>query len=385
MFFTLACCDLLSVKYGASTIRLFYVVCALLLPFYALRLKFPPSILSRGAFLFATLIPGALASIDVGRSMAYLLWILISIVVSYALVPQMLSDGFGSFRKIDRDALYGLLRNVYRFQIVVALALYLAGFDERPRFLYYEPSYFSISMSVYVNLVIHRWITERRGWPDFLLLLLYVVTAFSGAFLIVLCVSMLLNLSVRRGMAVAGFVLLTAAAFAVYVIYVEDLNTLLIRGIFNGSVDFYDILLRGGNRLSRFLVARDIFLQHPVLGVGIGAFESATADGSVDVYNDDTPWFSADGLPAVNIYMEILATTGLLGALGFLVFFWKPVRWIIGAGFASPIARSVACMLLVLNFESTYLRLYLWMALAICWFEYSVTVKKRSDGQLALN
>ena len=340
------------------------------------------SLLVRAAFLFAMLIPGAVASVDPPRSLAYLFWILASIVVSYALVPQMLRDAFWDKGKFDRESLYELLRNIYRFEIVVALALYFAGIDERPRFLYYEPSYFSISMSVYLNLVIYRWVTERRGWPDVVLLLLYMVTSFSGAFLFVLSVSMLLNLSLRRWLAVAGVVFIALAALTVYVVAVEDLNTILIRGIFDGSVDVFDILLRGGNRLSRLLVARDVFFQHPVLGVGTGAFESATAAGNYDVYNDDTPWLYADGLPAVNIYLEILATTGLIGALGFVVFFWKPIRWIAGRGFASPLCKGVACMLLVLTFESTYLRPYLWMALSLCWFEQSISTMRRMHGGL---
>lgn len=82
-----------------------------------------------------------------------------------------------------------------------------------------------------------------------------------------------------------------------------------------------------------------MFRDRPLAGVGAGAFRAAYADYSYrsnDLFGPDTEY----GVPhAHQLYVSVLAETGLPGILGLLLVWWLIVRWYFRA---SPAARARA-------------------------------------------
>lgn len=370
VLFMLACADVVSVPIAGGNFRLFYLAALLGLAFTLRTLRMNGELVLRFAVLVACLVPSIVFGIDPSRSLLYLAWVVLTFVCTFGLFGQLTPAPPSAARGLDREALYDALVQIYRVQIVVALALYAVGVHERPQFLYYEPSYFSISLALYCAFVAHRLRKGRGVMFDVFLIAAYLLTSASGAFVLVLSLTALLNVSLRRLTYVISGAVLAIAASATYFYSVDDVNTALVRSVLSGDVDAYEILLRGGNRLARMLAARDLFIDNPGRGIGLGNFELATKIFDVDNFAENQDWLSNEGKPAINIYLEILATTGLIGFLGFCIFFLPLFRWMFGAGYASPLSRGVICMLLLLTWESNFLRPYLWVGMTLCWIEY---------------
>ena len=149
-----------------------------------------------------------------------------------------------------------------------------------------------------------------------------------------------------------------------YVDFVDDLNTLAIRKIINGDFDFSLLLDRGGNRLSRFLSAKDVFLLNPWFGIGLSSYEDYSLIHGIPNYSQGVSYLNAVGLPVINIYLESLTTTGIVGFSGFCVFWGCFVRKAL-YNLWSPFSSALLVMLLVLNFESNSLRPYLWLVIGL--------------------
>lgn len=387
VLFLLACADVVSLPIAGGNFRLFYIVG--LGAFFVLMNK----VRLRGAFilktvlLFALLLPGYLLSIDRTRSALYLVWIALTLVCTFGVFPQMLRFDPVKGPLVGKVHLYTVLLQAFRFQIIAGVLFWLLGIHERTRFLYYEPSYFSIALSVYVAIVAFNIRAKRRYGFDLVLMAVYMLSSASGAFALVLLISLLLNLPKLR----LKYLLLAAVGVvmvgALYVALVDDANTQLVRALLDLDADDLDlaqVLLRGGNRMSRLTAAWDVFVDHPVFGVGLGGFEQVSRLIDVDEPGIED-YLSSYGLPAIDIYLEILATAGVVGLIGFAVLLAPIFRWIFGRGFYSPLSRGAICMLLILTWESNYLRPYLWVLLALCGAEmrHAPRVVKRAKVRRA--
>ena len=375
VLFVFACADLAALNVGGGNLRAFYAVALIALVFHRWQKSFDVNLLLRMIIACLSMVPSVIISPDTNRSIAYVCWLAVTFLMTFCLFPTVVRRL--SLGPETRDnPLYRCILMAYRGQIIVAMLLIGTGLQDRPHLLYYETSYFSISMSIYVPIVIHRWMNERKGLLDLLLISIYLIASVSGAFIVVLALSALLSVNRKS----AKYMLIGAgiaiSMFAVYVVAVDDLNTLLVRAILSGEADAYEILLRGGNRLSRLLITNDVFLLHPVYGVGVGTFEQFTLRNDMDIYTENMPWLESSGLPPVNMVLELLATAGICGTLGMLFFLFPVAKWIVGRGFSSPLSKSVVCMFVMLMFESNYLRPYFWVALALCWGERQVAQRK---------
>ncbi|MCW8354476.1 hypothetical protein N5P32_00530 [Marinomonas pontica] len=134
----------------------------------------------------------------------------------------------------------------YRLQLFFGFAFFFLGSDERVKAFYYEPSYFSISMAIYVSVLFYMYDSLKKiMWFDYFLVVLYLFFSFSASFLLVvflLFIFYFLRFNLRN------FILffLVGIIFVLYVVFFDDINTVIIRSFFNGDIGFYDILLRGG-------------------------------------------------------------------------------------------------------------------------------------------
>lgn len=372
ILFTAGCADVLSLRIGSATVRLFYALAALLLVVSLQRIELRRSVAIAFLIFLSLLLPSLYNSIVPARSLTYLVWAAVTFLSSLA-CASLLQNRF-SLGKAATEDCYELLAWCYRFQIVMALCLYAFGIHERPRFLYYEPSYFSISLLTYLAIVMHRLRADARSVADVTLLMCYLVASFSAAFAVGAAVLVCLSAIERRSFSFLLFLVSTFLVGCLYVVLVDDANTTIVRALVNGDAAVYDLALRGGNRMGRILLAHDVFLQAPYIGVGAGAYEAYISASSHEDYSGGIDYLSADGLPAINIYLELLATTGIVGFIGFSILLGSLLPWVVGRGFSSPLSKACIAILLVLNFESNYLRPYVWILFALCWAQANASV-----------
>jgi hypothetical protein len=365
LLFTLACSDVLSLPIAGGNFRLFYIAGMLAFALRLPQLRFDPPFSARVLLLFVMLTPSFVVSGDQKRSMLYLVWVLLTLVCTFGAFPRLVRFDPNKGPMLGPQRLYDALLYAFRFQIVVGIFLFAIGMHDRTRFFYYESSYFSISLAVYCAIVAHRMRERRPVSIDVALVIAFLITSASGAFVLVLLLTAMLNLPRLRVKQVMAALLAICVSVVAYVALVDDTNTTLVRSVLSSDADFHEVLLRGGNRLARLVAAWDVFNDHPAFGIGLGTFE--TASQSLDIDDPDTmDYLKGEGKPAINIYLELLATAGVAGLVGFAVVLWPLMRWIFGRGFRSPLSRGVICMLLVLTWESNFLRPYLWVMLALC-------------------
>jgi O-antigen ligase len=208
---------------------------------------------------------------------------------------------------------------------------------------------------------------------DVCLLVVAVFITKSTMLMVGLCVVLVVSpflsgITLRRVATVIAILVCSLAGSLVYANHSNDLLASTIRGAYQ-SPDVMEYLMgRGANRVPRMRAARDVFLEHEWMGVGIGAYESAIRRRNMSAYSAGQWWISVADQPAVNIYLELLATTGLLGAAPMFGFFARTLM-LSRLRSLDYIQRSYllacVCLLIMLNFDSNYLRPYLWMILGV--------------------
>ena len=379
IFFSLACADLISVKIGGASVRLFYASIFIIPFLHQKGTVYPKKLLLFLGFFLFTLLPSVVFSATPLRSFLYFSWVVVTFLSTYSLVNfcyrQLILSSDSTTTIRARYCWFILI--TYRFQIIAALAFYATGLQERPMFLYYEPSYFAISLSIYVSVVLYNFYNGKNYGLDALLILLFLVTSFSATFAMVLSILLLFYILEHHSYKSIFLLLVSSLAFLLYIINIEDTTTAAIKSFIYHDASLLDVLLRGGNRLPRLILAYDTFTQNFLAGIGLGGFENYSHYGSVPDFLADNPWMEVQDMPAINIFLEIGATAGIAGLIGFLVLLWPVVSWGITKGFSSPAFKALLCMLLILTFESNYLRPYLWICIFFCWFEMSVSTIKR--------
>lgn len=384
VFFTLACADTVSLKFGDSSVRLFYAAAFLLPIFFKSARRVEKRLLIYLAAFILFISPSVVFSMAPFRSILYTIWIMVTIASCYFLSRILSEKSKGTLQSEwgDQDLLDKFIIRAYRFQLVVAFALFAAKIHERPTFLYYEPSYFSISLSIYVALTLQNFLRKKEYILDFFLILIYAATSFSASFLIVCALIFILHFDRRRILLSIAAVAILISLGSIYVIYIDNVNTEIIKGVINGNIGIFELMLRGGNRLPRIFIAYDTFLSNPINGIGLGTFEQYSQHLILPSIFEDNEYMVVNGLPAVNIYLEIAATAGLLGVIGFIIFLSPVLRWGIKDKFRSPYFCALICMLLILAFESNYLRPYFWVCFFICWMQSRGKLKNEEKTAL---
>lgn len=352
-------CDLIGVSFFGANIRLLYVFSFMV---FIYNFRFIDVSKKSSFFLLIWFLLSSFSlfnSFNVAKGVFSLLWMLLNYLFLISLIVSIVKRFF-----ITRNMLYGLVLYVYRVQLIIGFLLVLFGVNERVQAFYYEPSYMSISLSIYVSIVFHEFLLNEIRYFDIALILLFLIMSFSANFIIVVLLFMGLFF-VRFYSSKYLLVLIFIALLGYfYVEFVDDINTTVLRGVLNGSADISDVLNRGGNRLSRFLSARDVFISNPWFGVGLSSYEDFSLIHGITDYSHGVDYLSAVGLPPVNIYIEVLATIGIIGFSGFASFWLYYVRLAI-LNMWSPFSSAFLVMLLVLNLESNFLRPYLWLSVGL--------------------
>jgi hypothetical protein len=255
--------------------------------------------------------------------------------------------------------------------------LWIFGFQERTNLLYYEPSYFAFSLVIYVSLIIIKTLRFglRKNIFDIVLIFIALLVTKSGTLLLILPLVYFLSIfcffnSAKIWIKSAVVVLIFILAASLYVQYSNDSLSRTFRGLFfsssgiGNSVEF--MVARGGNRSPRMQAAGNVFIQKPLFGSGIGAYDFSKIEESIKELKIENSYYLAEikQTPPTNIYIELLSTGGLAALLGFLLFLasiYSRNKSINNDFIFESYHVAFWTFLIILCCDSNYLRTYLWM------------------------
>ncbi|HCD8046631.1 TPA: hypothetical protein ND634_006166, partial [Klebsiella michiganensis] len=133
--------------------------------------------------------------------------------------------------------------------------------------------------------------------------------------------------------------------------------------------NFWEALIdRAGNRWYRVEMAYQIAKDH-WWGVGIGAYAEYTLNtvSQYPFYNS-LPWYLKPiGMPAINLYIEMAATSGWIALVIWLIWHYKLLFSNKRKKFkGTVIYYSLLISMIILNIESSFMRPYYWVLIGIC-------------------
>lgn len=298
--------------------------------------------------------------------------IYLCVVVFYTLArrdPECFFNGF----------LAGLM-----LQVAISFFLYISGLQERAHFLYYEPSYFAISLiplfAFFVYNLFSKGISNKFVLVPGATIFLFFISAKSANGLIiffvvfslmVICFTFSAEKTMwnRFGINSLKVALLTVVLCIPFIFYLfnysgDDLLVDSIKKIVLSEDKMEYLWDRMGNRGNRILLAWDVFKDNYFLGVGPGNYISHISEMH-HVLFDEPKWLSPQGKPPVNMYLEVAVYTGLAGLSVFMLLVFNILLKQLGRLNVTScrhvaIYVSVVVFLIVINVESSYLRLYFW-------------------------
>ncbi len=382
--------DRASIRVGETTLRFSYLLllATFIWLYYSHRLKvdFSQTLL---LLLFTILaIPSWLVSYNPAKSIAYVIWVWTNYFLIFVIFA-FLARQYGTL--LYRSLLYS-----FRFQILAGWLIVLLGLNlnesifasrtfagwfnvGRSYLLYYEPSFFAIALSSYVAIVIDKLnrLKFKECWLDLIILLIGVYSTKSATLVLAIVIAVVVSTFTPRirsrrvllGILVA--VILSLGAYG-YAMNQKDLVANTLRAIITSNDPIRYLIIRSGGRVVRMTCAWDVFLEHPFWGVGIGAYEAYTRniDLTYCMRQLDYPVWSdvITNQPAISIYVELLATTGVLAAVAFFVFilrilFYKKLRTLSSIQYQYWL--GLVTILAIMATQANYLTLCIWMAMGI--------------------
>ena len=385
MFFSLLLIggDNMAIRVGGMTLRLVFPVLMLAFAFLFQRVGGNAAINRPLAFLFFALATAAatsvMASLDPVKSIGYTIWVFFDFFVIVTLTYNL--------AKLYPPALtLKLWFVIYRIHAVLLLLELIRNIAVthtalRPHLWFYETSFLAIFMTGYFGSALFLLLRNGKSWlGDFLLSLVAMLALTSATGLFAMLLAVLLNFIVARQRVILLLVTVTLFAAFLGTLYFFFRDTVYYRlaGGFLLDGDSFSAMIdmitgRSGNRWIRAVVAWDAFLHHPWLGVGIGgdsAYMGATPfPASVAGYL--RPWMELDqGEPFTNITLEVAGTMGMAGLIPFfgiltytVISFARAIRG--GDTEAAAFLIGFFAIFLALQFESTFLRYYLWTNLGL--------------------
>lgn len=245
-----------------------------------------------------------------------------------------------------------------------------------------DPNYFAQSMVVLLPLAIDRFFAERRAIFRLLAVLALGVCSFTviysysrGAFLA--AVIAMAFYMVRRRPNPTQLVFVVLAFLLIYQFlpanYTSRISTLFDFLPGNGSA-LSDSSFRG--RSSENQVAIDMFMDNPILGVGLGNYNQKYQEYSRSLGLD----FRNTARSAHSLYLEILAERGLFGVASFFVLLYYTFvtlracedRFLRAglteaSGLAFAMMASFAAYLVTAMFLHDAFIRYFWLLLGLAW------------------
>lgn len=318
-------------------------------------------------------------SYDAVKSVGYTIWVLFDFFVIVTLYynyaryqppAETLSLWFLVFR--IHCLMIGL--EVVRNALVGSLAT-------RPYLWFYESSYLAVFMTAYFGSALYMLLTHgRRFLFDFCLATMSMLLVASATGIFGILFSILINfIAARQRVKLIFGALLVGGLFGGILflffrgtLYYDLTLGFLLSGHGGDALDL--ILGRAGNRAVRVLVGWQAFLEHPWLGIGIGA-DNAYMDKNP--YPDTAwhyihAWTDLDvGQPFCNVFVSVLGSTGILGFIPFMGIILYAAALAVRqihqrrATEATAVLIGFFCILAALQLDGTVQRYYLWSPLGL--------------------
>nr|WP_102467149.1 hypothetical protein [Vibrio splendidus]PMI70696.1 hypothetical protein BCU37_07435 [Vibrio splendidus] len=306
------------------------------------------------------------------RSIIYWVWPVFNFIALF--VP------FYILSRLDfNQTLQGVLLSC-RLTSVIGIVLWILGYHERLQSLLYESSYFSIALSIYFIYFIYNFSLSLKKLNifDSIIVALCLIGSKSamllGVFILGFTFRALMSLKSSKKFIKTISAIIFTLSLAFY--YISNNNDLLSNSLhlIYRSIDEPELLLeRSGNRYPRFVLATEVISKNP-FGVGVGAYIDHIDNVQYASSSAKAEWLDPSSKPAINIYIEIAATSGWISALIFMG--WQAVT-IFRARRCKEnefvVLISFIVMILLLQLESNYLRPYFWCV----WGMLSALIQRR--------
>ena len=247
-----------------------------------------------------------------------------------------------------------------------------------------DPNFFAQVMVVLLPLAGERFVNEKKlfyrliaAWAFIVSTLIVIFTYSRGAFLAAFVA--IIFMSYRRRPVPSQIVIVLFAALIVYQFlpsnYVNRINTLFyfLPGGNNSSAN-NDISFRG--RSSENIVGINMFLDNPIIGVGMGNYNSKYQQYSSQLGLD----FRIEARSAHSLYLEILSERGLLGMISFIIMIYYTFVSLRGAerffsknkmDELSDLTYAIMVALITYLVTATFLHdaliRYFWLLMGIAW------------------
>lgn len=397
--------DILAIRSGGLTLRVAFPVLMAAMAFLYLkhqdRIYFDKGL----TFCFMALAIAGAASIpgsyDATKSIGYTVWVLFDFFVIVTLAYNLA-------RRLEPVTLLSIWFLIYRIHVGLLfceIAFNLAhGSIGRPRVWFYESSFLAIFMMGYFGAALYMFLRHGRRWGfDFALSLIGLLGTTSSTGMFGMIFAVILNFFLARQrlkLLIYSAGIATLFAGLTYLAFRDTVYYQIAFGFLMQKEFTLDVLLdRSGNRVVRALVGWDAFQHFPWTGVGIGGDQAYMNGNSYPelAWRYVHPWTDLEGgQPFSNIIIEVLGTMGLVGFVPFAALILFAVYTAIRAARNSNPTSTIAVAIfigffstfLALQFESTFLRYYLWSPLGLAFGLYAQlrhgnTAPPDRDPQLA--
>jgi O-antigen ligase len=386
--------DLIAIKAVGLTMRIVFPLLIIAFAFLykerGEKIYFNPTLTL--LFLLLAMAGGisVIQSYDAVKSIGYTVWVLFDFFVIITLA-------YNFARQTEPYQLLSLWFLAYRVHVVL-LILEIAynlsrGAMVRPHVWFYESSYLAIFMTGYFGAALYMYLNVGRQYRlDCVISFfgLLATTSATGVFGMIFALALNILLAKERVRLLFAALIIASVIAGTLFLFFKDTPyyNLIVGFLFQENFSFDLILNRSGNRVIRALVGWQAFLHHPLTGIGIGG-DAAYMDANPypeQAWQYIHVWTDLEtGQPFSNIIIEVLGTMGLIGfapfaaILAFAIYSMSVAMRT--ARSASPVATAFFVgffsIFLALQFESTFLRYYLWVPLGLA---FGVMARAGSQG-----
>lgn len=218
---------------------------------------------------------------------------------------------------------------------IIGFPLYFAGISlghEDPRLasILPEPSIYVATTLPAVGFYLQRFLYRRQNWMPLAILLAGYAFANSSLGYIGLFLTIFLVFGKRsRLWLVLGLILLIPAAFSLYYfnhqvqMRLSDTARAILIGGDLAKTNASTVAL-----LSNAYVSYHAFIDHPLVGVGLGGYRDAYMHYVWDVLNKNYVLFGLNSTDANSLFLRVTADLGLFGwaCIGFFFYYFSRVK-----------------------------------------------------------
>ena len=348
---------------GDITIRVSFIIYIAYLALNLKYIEFEKKSLCYFVIFVISLVPSIFVSNNLIKSFLYIFWILFNYITFYSVTfycVYLIND--------IKEVLRVLLISS-RLILLLGILCCIFGFTIRVSWLFYEPSYLSIFLIPYISMLFLGNIF-KISVIDIILIILFIILGKSAIFLIYFLPMMfykllISNISIKNKLTIIFMVIF---GIIIYPIFFDDINSLYINRIYESNNIFNTLLGRGGNRLPRVLQELEIIKDNYIFGVGLGVYDQYISDSKIimkEYLNHE--YLSPLGQPAINIWLEILVSSGFIPFTLSIIF---TITEIYNIKYIYKVYKTIFLgillgLLVTMSMESNYLRGYLWVFIAI--------------------